>query len=326
MIRKGRLGVAVALIAVGMLAVFATTASATPSKTSQCSNCHDGAGATITTTLLSASGTSATYSFSAPGADYVSVFNGTTRVTTVAGASGQFTVTTGNVYTIFAVTGPGTSDGLGTAILNATAPVPVDATAPVTTSDAKATYVSSAAIKLSATDAGSGVANTYYKLNGGAQMTGTSINVATVGSHTIEFWSVDVAGNAETHKTASFTITAPVPVDPSGLTSTTVTLRASYERDGDDDDHKSRRSVSLSGKLSANEDDLKVAIYVMKPGSSTWVLVKKVETKDSEKSNSASWKYRYNASSKGTYKFQARFAGTAELAPSVSQIVSVRVR
>ena len=41
-----------------------------------------------------------------------------------------------------------------TAAFTITAPVPVDTTAPVTTSDAKATYVSSAAIKLTATDAG----------------------------------------------------------------------------------------------------------------------------------------------------------------------------
>ena len=33
-----------------------------------------------------------------------------------------------------------------------------------------------------------------------------SINVTAVGAHTLEFWSVDVAGNTETpHKTAAFT-------------------------------------------------------------------------------------------------------------------------
>ncbi len=55
------------------------------------------------------------------------------------------------------------------------------------------------------------MAATYYKLDGGAQVAGTTISVSTAGSHTIEFWSVDVAGNAETHKTASFTITTPAP-------------------------------------------------------------------------------------------------------------------
>ena len=92
-------------------------------------------------------------------------------------------------------------------------PCPSTSTAPATTSNALATYVSSATIKLTATDAGSGVANTYYKVDGGAQVAGTSIAVSTLGAHTIEFWSVDVAGNVEAHKTASFTVTAPVPVD-----------------------------------------------------------------------------------------------------------------
>jgi len=58
------------------------------------------------------------------------------------------------------------------------------------------------------------VAATYYKVDSGAQTTGTSISVSGVGSHTIEFWSVDVAGNVETpHKTASFTITASTVPD-----------------------------------------------------------------------------------------------------------------
>ncbi|MHB8705315.1 MAG: OmpL47-type beta-barrel domain-containing protein, partial [Coriobacteriia bacterium] len=111
-----------------------------------------------------------------------------------------------------------------------TAPVVLDTTAPVTTSDAKTTYVSSATVKLTATDAGSGVAATYYKLDGGAQTSGTTVSVTALGSHTIEFWSVDVAGNAETHKTVSFTITAPAPA-PVGDTYT-VRVRVSSDSRG----------------------------------------------------------------------------------------------
>ena len=94
-----------------------------------------------------------------------------------------------------------------TVSFSVTAPVPVDATAPVTTSDAVATYVASATIKLTATDAGSGVASTFYRLDGGAQTAGTTISTV-VGSHTLEFWSVDVAGNAEVHTTVAFTVKA----------------------------------------------------------------------------------------------------------------------
>jgi hypothetical protein len=66
----------------------------------------------------------------------------------------------------------------------------------------------------------SGVCNTYYKLNGGAQteyFPGDIITLAE-GSNTLEFWSVDCAGNPESHHTETYvvdntdptvTITAP---------------------------------------------------------------------------------------------------------------------
>ena len=201
---------AVLVAFVGLMAGFASSAQAFPTQTSPCTGCHSGAGATISTSLLSTVGTNATYSFSAPGATAVAVFDGTTKLFTFTAATGQFTVPTGKTYSLFAVTGPTTSDGVGTASVSPAA-APIDTTAPVTTSNAVATYVSSAAITLSATDAGSGVAATYYKLDGGTQVAGTSVTVTAVGSHTLEFWSVDVAGNIEAHKTATFTITAPVP-------------------------------------------------------------------------------------------------------------------
>ena len=84
-----------------------------------------------------------------------------------------------------------------------------DITAPTTTSDAQATYTGSATITLTATDnaGGSGVESTRYILDSGTEAAGTVVTVSTLGSHTLEFWSVDVAGNIETpHQTASFTI------------------------------------------------------------------------------------------------------------------------
>ena len=90
-------------------------------------------------------------------------------------------------------------------------PPPPDTVAPVTTSNAKATYVSSAAIALSATDAGSGVAHTYYILDGAAQAEGKNITTNVLGSHTLEFWSEDTSGNVEAHKNATFAVTSPPP-------------------------------------------------------------------------------------------------------------------
>jgi hypothetical protein len=86
---------------------------------------------------------------------------------------------------------------------------PAETIPPVTTSDATTSYTGSATINLTATDSGgSGVAGTFYRLDGGQQQTGTTVAVSAVGSHTLEYWSVDHSGNTESHKTATFTVSA----------------------------------------------------------------------------------------------------------------------
>jgi hypothetical protein len=90
----------------------------------------------------------------------------------------------------------------------------IDLTPPTTISDAKATYsTSGGTVKLTAGDnaGGSGVASTWYRLGGsGAYTQGTSIPVpTTVGSYTLYFYSVDVAGNTESPaKTATFQVSS----------------------------------------------------------------------------------------------------------------------
>jgi hypothetical protein len=327
------MGALVALVVLGMTAAFAANASAFPTQTTLCRGCHNGPGATIATTLVSTVGNSATYSVSAPGADAIAVFNGSTKLATIIGASGQFSVPTGGVYTIFAVTGPTTTDGLGTASVSPVA-APADVTAPVTTSDAVATYVSSATINLTATDAGSGVASTYYVLDGGAQTAGTSVSVSLVGSHTLEFWSVDVAGNVEAHNTVGFTITAPVPDPapapaPGGETTTSVSIRASYghrhESDGRDG-HRFSRGIVLSGRLAPAAEDLNVSLYVQAPDSDTWSLVDTVPTNLSEESATASWAEGFTPTAEGSYRFQVKFDGSETLAASQSRVVTVSSR
>lgn len=87
-----------------------------------------------------------------------------------------------------------------------------DRTPPHTSSDAAASYKGAATITLKATDVGSGVARTYFRLDGGTQTLGTMILVPAPASgsvaHSIEFWSVDRAGNVEAAHTASFTVAA----------------------------------------------------------------------------------------------------------------------
>ncbi|MDA3935553.1 MAG: hypothetical protein PF636_01625 [Actinomycetota bacterium] len=86
---------------------------------------------------------------------------------------------------------------------------PSDVTAPVTSSDAVATYTGSAFIKFSITDSGKvGIGTTFYELNGGPTTSAGNVLITTSGAHSLEFWSIDQLGNVETaHKTATFTVT-----------------------------------------------------------------------------------------------------------------------
>jgi len=213
-----------------LVGAFAATASAYPSKTTSCAVCHSGPNVAVTATQTSNNGTTASYGVSAPGAYYVAVFDGATKIGQVTGSAGTISVADGKTYVLQAVQGPTTGDGWGTTSISPVAP-PADTTAPTTTSDAKATYVSSATVKLTAIDnaGGTGVAHTYYVIDGGVQAEGTTVLVGTVGTHSVEFWSVDVSGNVETpHTTVTFDVTAPVPVADTTTPITTSNAKFTY--------------------------------------------------------------------------------------------------
>ena len=169
---------------------------------------------------------------------------------------------------------------------------------------------------------------------------GTSITTSALGAHTLEFWSVDVAGNIETHKAVNFTVTAPVP-PTTGVTQSIVTIKT-------EDNARLRRGVGLEGELTPASGGEVVSIYVMVPGSTTWTLLSTsavvVEEHndeadddayeadddayeaDTDASTTAKWAYRYSPVARGTYRFQARFAGDADSTASVTRIVRVNVR
>lgn len=82
-----------------------------------------------------------------------------------------------------------------------------DVTPPVTTSSATPQMSTPAAIQLTATDDWSGIKSTEYRIDGGAWTSGTSLTVSSLGSHTLEYRSVDNKDNTESVKTASFNVT-----------------------------------------------------------------------------------------------------------------------
>ena len=106
--------------------------------------------------------------------------------------------------------------------------ITLDSTAPTTTNSAAAGAVYSGAqlFTLTPTDSGSGVASTWYQLDGGAWTLGSAIAVAAPASgsalHTVNWYSVDVATNQEVTKTVAFTVSAS-----SGTTTLSATLTTS---------------------------------------------------------------------------------------------------
>ncbi|HEY8339485.1 MAG TPA: cupredoxin domain-containing protein [Egibacteraceae bacterium] len=88
----------------------------------------------------------------------------------------------------------------------------IDRTPPTTTASLSGTqdggsYVGSATLTLTAADATSGVATRQYRVGGGATQTYTApVVFSTPGSYTVEYRSVDVAGNTEELTTITFTV------------------------------------------------------------------------------------------------------------------------
>jgi hypothetical protein len=102
-----------------------------------------------------------------------------------------------------------------------------DKTAPSTTATApQGTVTTDATVNFTATDnqGGSGVAATYYTVDGGAQQTGNTVTLTTSGTHTVSYWSKDWAGNTEQPHAVtvsvdkSVDVTSSVSIARSGLT------------------------------------------------------------------------------------------------------------
>jgi hypothetical protein len=92
------------------------------------------------------------------------------------------------------------------------APVKIDGTAPTTTvSDVSDWSNTDVTVKLTTHDNLSGVATTYYQLDSAPRAEGTSISIGGEGVHTLQVWSVDVAGNVEAQKNIEVKIDKTAP-------------------------------------------------------------------------------------------------------------------
>ncbi|HEX4687644.1 MAG TPA: PxKF domain-containing protein [Nocardioides sp.] len=121
------------------------------------------------------------------------------------------------------ITGEGTSlsssqsaeNGAGLTTSSTSAPtVRIDRTAPttsVTGTPSNAWTDGSVNLALNASDNLSGVDQSFYNVDGGADTPGTSILLSSEGDHTITYWSVDKAGNHESPNTVHVRIDTSAP-------------------------------------------------------------------------------------------------------------------
>jgi len=92
-------------------------------------------------------------------------------------------------------------------------------------------------VTLSASDNLSGVVGSFYRIDGGSTQTYSSpFSIVTDGNHSVEFWSVDVASNSETHQTRIVRIDTAAPVTQASVSGTA----------GTNGWHRSAVQVSLS--------------------------------------------------------------------------------
>jgi hypothetical protein len=104
------------------------------------------------------------------------------------------------------------SDKAGNATTATVAGLHVDRTGPVTTVSAPSGWQQhGVTLDVTATDNLSGVASTWYTVNGGQPQKGNAISLTADGTYSLSFWSVDGAGNEGVHGTGTVQVDQTAP-------------------------------------------------------------------------------------------------------------------
>jgi hypothetical protein len=137
-----------------------------------------------------------------------------------------------------------------------------------------------------------------------------TITVTGVGTHTIEYWTMDIARNESAHVTKTFAITAPAPV----LVSTKVTMNVNLTS------LSLGRSAHFFGVIAPNmPNGTPISFLVRKAGQTKWTrAVPYARTYSAHH-----WSYYYHPNTRGTYYFKVKFSATATFAGSTSRTVTV---
>ena len=119
------------------------------------------------------------------------------------------------------------TDNAGNSATFTSPAVNIDLTKPLTSASVSGIsnnmqwYPSPVSVTLSASDNLSGVASTFYRIDGGSAQTYTSaFSISSDGVHNLDFWSVDVAGNTELQQTRIVKIDSTAPVTQASVSGT----------------------------------------------------------------------------------------------------------
>jgi large repetitive protein len=144
--------------------------------------------------------------------------------------------------------------------------VKIDKTAPTTVSDGNDKWnKADVTVNLSATDNLSGVAKTYYSINGSEYVEGNQLTVTEEGINKVSFYSVDNAGNQEEPQTVEVKVDETAPVvswDPATQYALGASLPLSYKAT---DEHSgiAKETITVDGKVYENTENVKLD----KPGT-----------------------------------------------------------
>ena len=113
--------------------------------------------------------------------------------------------------------------------------IQIDRTPPITAAPATTKYVGVAQFDLNASDSRSGIAQTYWRLDGGSLQAGSVLRITSAGDHTVAYYSEDRAGNTETEKTYSFSLRpSPDVTRVAGFTRYSTAIETSRHNFSDD--------------------------------------------------------------------------------------------
>lgn len=144
----------------------------------------------------------------------------------------QFTITEEGIHKVYVYS----IDKAGNLEEVKTVEVKIDKTAPETTSNVMDDWLNQAfTVELNPMDDLSGVANTYYSVNGSEFVEGTNFEVSEAGINKVSFYSVDNAGNVEETKTVEVKIDVTAPETTSNVTDTWLNKAFTVELTATDD-------------------------------------------------------------------------------------------